>query len=378
MKKDPRQKRQQRRGAMAIMALVMMTVIATFIGLAIDTNWLMLGTIQSQACADLAAKSALLECVTNTNEGERERQARGLATTILNDTEIVGRQRAIVGGRVRFGYLENPHELNPRFVESSERISSAWIESPYARKNVRVDLFFGQIWGMKSVDIACQAKSNVQTVDIILCLDASRSMNRSPLGGNGSIHVPPTFGSRWFIVIDTVKEFLSALQSVNPNARVGLVTFGGGNSHPLVSPLDSTFARKEVPLSKSSQWPAIVQQLESYNSYPRLGIGTSLYDGIDMSVDLHLDAIGDQDRQKIILFLSDGLQVAPRPSPSIAVERARSNGIVMHTVSFGSKKDKLEKLADITDGQNLDAFDEKELKEAFRKLLGKFTVRLAD
>ena len=76
-------------------------------------------------------------------------------------------------------------------------------------------------------------------------------------------------------MMDTVTLFLDAMKDVNPNARVGLITFGGGITTArnglaasVVSALDDHGARMEQPLTLviSEEINEINETLQSYVS----------------------------------------------------------------------------------------------------------------
>ena len=203
--------------------------------------------------------------------------------------------------------------------------------------------------------------------------------NELPPGAT-SIHEPPLPGSRWFELKDTVALFLAAMKESNPNARVGLVTFGGGldGTEHLASELDLEWARLEnnlrVVISKKIN--KLQGTLDSYaTDYPALGLGTSLYDGIVTGV----NAFDNKSSSKHIVMLSDGNQVAPgRPGALEAIQFAVDEDITIHTISFGGDFGVMSSIADGTGGSNFTALSADELSEAFAQLLGRFRVQLVD
>lgn len=177
--------------------------------------------------------------------------------------------------------------------------------------------------------------------------------------------------------------FLEALREINPNARVGLVTFGGGyatgQGHDrLESPLDLEWARLDQDLTTvvAPQIDGIVETLNSYIELPALGLGTSHFDGVDISIDF----LDNQNSTRHMIMLSDGQQSTrdERPDVRVAAADAASANITIHTISFGGDLATMEDISDLTGGSNFTALSEEELREAFAQLLARFRVELVD
>jgi len=119
---------------------------------------------------------------------------------------------------------------------------------------------------------------------------------------------------------------------------------------------------------------------DTMNSYsqelPALGLGTSLFDGINFSRDAFLN---DTNSSKHIVMLSDGSQAAPgRSNPIIAAQAASDEDIKIHTISFGADLPVMENIANETGGQSFEAVSDDQLREAFAQLLGRFRIQLVD
>jgi len=295
--------------------------------------------------------------------------------------------------QVRFGNLVDPTQAEPVFNEiasDDQRVSAVRVERPLDDQQQQVDVFFANILGgSDQVRIIADATVSNRPVDVFLCLDGSRSMNRAPdnsfPAGATTINEQPRPGSRWFELTATVRQFLASMREVNPNARVGLVTFGGGfgllPGKNIINPseLDDDWARIEQGLTVviSNEIEDLTGTMDSYaTDFPALGLGTSLYDGIEFCREAFNATDGAV--QQVIL-LSDGNQVAPgRPNPVIAAELAANQNITIHTIAFGGNVGVLSSISDATGGSNFTALTEEELDEAFRQLLGRFRVQLVD
>ena len=377
----------------AVLPLVAL-FIATFLfiaALTINSNWFMFNYTNAQNTADISARAALQKIVIDTEVEGRFDRARDLGVQ-LYDLNIARNSTSFDRDRIRFGNMLDVSVADPEFKETfneDDVVSAVHVDSPEKLEQQQVQVFFSDLLGAEQkTTIYADAKASTRPIDIILSLDASRSMNwisgrnRFPTGGT-TIHEPPLPGSRWFELTDTVELFLDAMQDVNPNARVGLVTFGGGAyySRNPVSELDEDFARFEKGLTVviADDIVEITEIMKSYSTdYPALGLGTSLYDGVETAVAAFLD---DTDSAKHIVMLSDGDQAAVnRPDSINAAPDAVDAGVTIHTIAFGLTRynRELADIAEATGGASFEAASEEELKEAFAQLLGRFRVQLAD
>lgn len=385
-------KHRRRKGAILPLVAVLLSALLIIAAITINTNWILYHQINVQNSTDLAARASLVKILADSEFEGRTDRARDLGARIY-ELNLDRPDPQFSSDRIEFGRIPDPLALEPVFIESGstdDPISAVQIVPSEATAEQRVSMLFRNILSRDTVDLNADATVSTRPVDVMLCLDASRSMNRRSSGGGfppggTSINEPPLPGSRWFELVDTVAVFLQAMKETNPNARVGLVTFGGGfegipgpNFDP-PSELDEEYARTEQGLTVviSNQINGINQTLQSYGSdYPALGLGTSLYDGIIDS----LAAFDNDSASKHIIMLSDGQQAAvgSRPGPIVAAEAAANDDVTIHTISFGGNFGVMTNIANETAGSNFTAFSEDQLREAFGQLLGRFRVQLVD
>ena len=388
MTKNMNMKSAPRKGAILPLMAVLLIVLISIAALTIDSNWMLYNVTNSQNSADLAARSSLVRIQNDNNRNLRVARARAIGKRIYDLN--YDREGEYNADRILFGSLQDSTVTDPVFIENtSDRapVSAVNVQAPTNIAQQRVSLFFGSLFDSQADPlIFADAVTGTRQIDIFLCLDASRSMNRLPNKGfppgASSIHEPPLPGSRWFELKDTVQLFLAEIKAVNPNARVGLVTFGGGFPiYPAAavadSPLDATNARLEIPLELviSDEIGAIVDTMNAYTNFEALGLGTSIYDGVLTS----LQEFENDNASRQIILLSDGNQVIEnRPSPAVAGQEALQAGVVVHTISFGGDFAALKGISTATGGSDFTAVTVEELREAFSQLLGRFTVNLVD
>ena len=379
--------RASRTGAVTPLMVAMMFAVLIVTAVSINSNWLLFHRINSQNTADLSALSALSKIQTDTSAETRIDEAKDLGSRLYN-LNFQRTNADIQSSAVELGSIVDPDADEPDFVknESDDSVVSAVrIQMPHDDVS-HVPLFLtGLLGGQESIAINADAIVGTKTVDVVLCLDASRSMNRVSTGrglpaGGTTLNEPPLPGSRWFELKETVEQFLVSLRETNPNARIGLVTFGGG--WPLaswgISELDEDMARVEVPLTlmASDQAAGINDILDSYaTDYIALGRGTSIYDGIDYCNQL-FDKPG---ASRHIVLLSDGDPWQPgRPNTMVAANAAAAEEIRIHTISFSGNFGTLRRVSAATGGTNFTAYSQGELADAFKQLVGEFRVQLRD
>jgi len=385
--------RSTRAGAVLPLIAVFITAFMLVAALTINSNWFMFNITNAQNTADIAARATLQSILADTNASGRFDRARDLGAR-LYDLNLARKDApGFTRDRIRFGTVIDSLADDPTFTETfneNETVSAVHVDSPIQLEQQQVEVFFANLLGSAPhVRIFADAKVSNRPIDIMLCLDASRSMNRV----SGSRDFPPNAttvdeqpmpGSRWFELTATVESFLVAMRNTNPNARVGLVTFGGGATFRRQpnSELDEDLARfeKDLTLVIADDITDIPDIMQSYaDDFPALGLGTSIYDGINLSLSSFLN---DTDSAKHIVMLSDGRQLAvPSPAPIGAAEDAADANVTIHTISFSGTtagERELQDIAKETKGTFFPAANEDQLRDAFEKLLGRFQVQLID
>jgi len=160
---------------------------------------------------------------------------------------------------------------------------------------------------------------------------------------------------------------------------LGLVTFGGGRRHDRVnSPLDLDLSRTEFGLgSYPIRAPQISAELNSYVSFPALGFGTSITDGLRNSIE-ELDK-SSRPAKRFIILMADGGQskTLDRPDPLTEALIARSKGVEIITIGYSvGRAATLEGIAEVSGGESFRVDNPDELKEAFLEISRLFGVRL--
>jgi len=166
-----------RRGAMLpLMALVLVSLL-TFIAFSINSSWMQLSKTRAQSAADLASASALSYFSENVDRSytTRVKGAKKVGAKILAQNENT--PDAADSSRINLGYLEGEVRHNPDFVLDEKQVSAVKIGVDVSSSS-EVPVFFGELLGRESIRITAESIASIEPIEVVLCLDASRSMNR--------------------------------------------------------------------------------------------------------------------------------------------------------------------------------------------------------
>ena len=368
-----RNKHASRQGAILPLMAFVLVAILIVIGLAINSNWLQLRLAEKQAAADLASMAAISSYADLPVDSDRVDRARDMATKVRNLNERVAGSS---NSQIEFGFLSDADSHNPEFVQDSSSISAARAFSD----DEDVPVFLGSLMGRDNVELSAVGVTAIRPIQVVLCLDASRSMVFTPARGRrNEFNRPPRPGSRWFILMERTRQFIDSVQEINPNAEIGLVTFGGGLTNETFSPLDATPTRTELGFQLASD-SQVVEVMDRYVGFDALGLGTFIFQAINESMDLVEDQ-GNGSAERFIILLSDGNQVTRdnTPPPAVAARRAANSNIKIHTINFQQVPNpELLDVARVASGDSFDAANSDELEAAFEELLSNFRPRLAN
>ena len=372
-------KSQTRNGAVLPFIAVVLGVLILLLGLTVELNWLYSTRFEAQSASDLSARSAL--AVLYANEDELDQAAIDKAKQMGVDIYDLNfnRSNPITDDDLTLGRVNSEKEFEEiTDVSDFRNITASRVE--YAQNFTSL---LGTLIAKNNVDLAVRSIAEANRLDLVLCLDASRSMNRAadqsirrmPPGASG-IHEPPVAGSRWFALSDGVDNFVSSISG--DRSQLGLTTFGGGlRYNRLESPLDSTFSRIELELEEMGvNGPATIEKMDEYVDLPALGYGTSIYDGVNDSIDVLLRS--SIPSKRFIVLFSDGEQVTrgARPSELDAAYRAADEGITIFSIAYAVNSRKLEDMATITGGSFFSVSSQEGLDEAFASIATTLKTRI--
>ncbi len=144
--------------------------------------------------------------------------------------------------------------------------------------------------------------TNIEGIDIILCIDVSGSMRAMDFKPNR---------------LDAAKKTATNFIQGRPNDRMGLVVFAGE-------------AYTQCPLTTDHQ---VLTDLIKPLKNGMIEDGTALGDGLATSVNRIKDS---EAISKVIILLTDGVQTAGSLDPLTSAELAKSYGIRIYTIGVGT------------------------------------------
>ena len=362
-----------RDGAVLPFVAVLLGVLILILGLAVEQSWFQSTRFELQSASDLAVRSALAELYDNEDELDQAAIDRAKQTGLEVYRLNYSRSEPLSVDNFEFGAVRPDGE----FLDTAafHDITAASIESDQQFVSL-----LGTLIAKNRMDLNTLSVAEAGRVDLVLALDASRSMNRDAGGrrtfppGARTIHEPPRRGSRWFALEDAVESFLGIIDG--GKVQLGLTTFGGGLRHRFESPLDETWSRIEFNLGSVEEYgDQIESKLHEYVSYPALGYGTSIYDGVDQAIDVLKRATTPAKRY--IILLTDGEQVAyGRPSELESARRAAEEGVTIFVIAYAVDEENLREMAEITNGQIYSVSDSDELISAFGEIAATLQTRI--
>ena len=182
-----------------------------------------------------------------------------------------------------------------------------------------------------------------QGIDIMLCLDVSGSMYHTDLLPNR---------------LEASKEVAKHFVRERFGDRIGIVIFG--NNGLTLCPL-------------TTDTSAVIEQINNTTNSDLTGAGTVIGTGISTCINRLKDS---ESKNKIIIFLSDGVNSAEAISPETAIEIAKVFKIKIYTIGIGSNR-KMNVIRHTTSGDNRERqnseFDEQLLMRMAERTGGQYS-----
>lgn len=365
---------------MTVMGAFSMVILLGFAVFLVDIAWMSVIQSEAQVASDVAARGALVSYINDNSTDSfavREARAQLIGKTIF-ESHTIGRNSIVIDPTaIDLGLLGE----DGTFKSDSGFANSVRINMDQVKPEGFPLLLAPLVFGTNSFNVSASSLVAYRPIDVVLCLDISRSMSQK-VGGNGvpeggvTQHAPPIPLSRWFGVIDSANQFLSRAEVQSPSLRVSLVTFGGGVKEKVVSPWDDTKTRVETDLEFIGAAQKEIGERLDFISQNVLGWKTPTKQGIAESRKVFRDQSAE-DVTKVMILLSDGVATSGNPIPE--ARAAGEDGITIHTIYFsGSIKGlvPMENIALNAGGMALNADNLTELDEAFSQVLALLSVSL--
>lgn len=347
----------ERQGSIAVLSAFLMIPMMAFAAFSVDLGYIATMKSQLQNAADSAAMAAVA-ALTNTDldEADREANARLWAKAfaemnqpsngdILVDADItLGRWSTTTRTFSELAQGENPNSV--RIV--ARRTKDGENEVP---------LFFGPVLGINNVDVTATAIAKTgedDPRDVILVLDCSGSMianNRMQF---------------------TKAAAYALAEELLDTDRLGLVVYSYRDGIKTTGFLEREMSFDHSPVLSR------IPQLEP-GMYTSM---TNIAGGIRVALeefDSNERSLSSNSVAKVLVLMTDGhanVAEAPSTSPTLSIDFfaqvAKSDDVVIHTVTLGSGADKVyvKNAAELTGGSyhHVEDGDYQGIIEAFRKI----------
>lgn len=373
--------RQHRNGSVIVLTAVSLVVLLIFAALLVDVAWM--STIQSEAqlASDISARGALVSFVndrSNDSYDVRVARAQAVGETLFENITVGSRPIDIDASSFVFGVVED----NAGFQENDTFANAVNLELLNVEPN-GFNLFLAPLFGVDNFNTSPSTTVSFRPIDIVLCLDISRSMawrldsNKAP-NSVGTIHAPPVDGSRWIALVDSVNTFLEQAEDRAPSVRISLVTLGGGERKNVTTPWDTTRTRVQNQFDFISAAQGPIETSLNDISSGVLAWTTPTKEALELTRTNFQNESSDNAEQ-ICILLSDGL--ATTGSPVSAAEALGQDGVTVHTIYFAGDPRGVGQLTDVANaagGLFLNADNEAELDTAFARILALLSVSIVE
>ena len=373
----------ERHGSIIVLTAISLVILLIFAALLVDVAWMSSIQSEGQLATDISARGALTAFVNDRSTDSydvRVARAQAVGETLFENT-VVGRDALDVDPQ---SFVFGTRDQNGVFTASTtDFANSVRLDLP----NVNPDgfgLFLAPLFGVDIFNTSPSSTAAYDPIDLVLCLDISRSMVRS-VGSSAlpptatSLTDPPAEGSRWLTLVDSVDDFLEKAEDQAPSLRIALVTFGGGVNNKVVTPWDGEPTRLQNGFDLIT--PArndIDVSLDFISNHP-FAVRTPILEALGLTQTVFQQGSSDN-ANKICILLSDGR--ATTGSPIAATTKLAQDGVAIHTIYFSGGdtegRDQLEAIANEGGGLALNADNEDQLDNAFNRILKLLFVSIVE
>jgi Ca-activated chloride channel family protein len=365
-----------RRGATAVVFVIILPVLMLFIGFSVDLAYMQLSRAELRAATDLAAKAASTELAETGDtalaivKGQQVASANmvaGQGLTLDNTDFVFGNTTRSPTGKWNFTASASPMNA----VQVNGRRTAAAPDG-------EVDLFFSGLINGGGFPTTAAATAGFINADICLVLDRSSSMKLAVTdpatgmsGGDPRECDIPWADSRWIALDGAIGNFLAKMNATLSAEQVSIVTFASNNTN-----CGGTNQAATLDQPLTSNVASIVTAM-AYLSSTIWGGNTEISVGMEIA---RTELNGPNARptaQKIMVVLTDGAYTnGVHPEGEAAL--AAADDIQVHTITFGSCPTSV--IIDMQDtalaggGYHYHAPDAATLNDVFSEIAGSISI----
>jgi Ca-activated chloride channel homolog len=321
-----------RRGAMLPLVAILLPVLIVFLGFSVDMAFMQISRAELRTATDGAARAGAIELA----QSEDADKARAAAIAMAERNTVAGEKLLLQEDDVKIGRSERDGSGQWVFEVGVTPWNSVQVvgDRRASSKGGAIDLFFSTFYGGKRFEPTVTAISTFMNIDVCLVLDRSGSMK----------------GKKLRDLQAAVEVFLSELEDTDTDEQVALASY-------------ATTASLDVTLA--TDYSEIRDEVDDYEAKGNTAIGLALYKGI-------AGVTGNGRRNlsaPVIILMTDGNHNT-KVEPIVPAREASSQGIVVHTITFGGDADvkRMKAVAEETGGRHYHANTGGELTEVFRQI----------
>ncbi len=327
-----RQMQKSRRGAMLVLLAAMLVMFFVAVAFSVDIAYMQLVRGELRAATDAATKAAS-ETLSRTQDIN---QAIERGKEIARENLVAGKGLELDNADFKFGNSKQLSNDRFDFRENARPINSVEVigKRTTTSRSGPVGLFFGAVLGTRTFSPVERARATFVERDLVVVVDRSGSMA----------------GQKFADLQQAMLTFVNTLKAANLQTRVGLASY-------------SSDATENVQLTTD------LNQTTAAMSRMQVGGATSISRGMLAGANIMKLARSGEIVERTMIVMTDGLHnTGPDPEP-VAIALA-NQGIVIHTIGFGSDADvfRMRRMAQIGDGKSFQANDGLELNKVFREL----------
>ena len=369
-------RKNNRRGAILVLIVVMLPVVIAMAAFALDLAWMHLVRTELRISTDAASRAGAMTL----SLAQSEAVAREAAKEAARRNHVAGAPLDLKDAEIEFGFGEQAGS-NSRFVftPGGTRLNSVRIHGNRTSSSTGgpVALFLGQFLGVSHFQPSHTATSTQLDRDICLVVDRSGSMMRSVTGTDvpgGRCNPPHATLSRWGGLYTAVEGFINELEKTQQQEQCGLVSYSSQGT----SSCGFSFTTSDINAHLNFDYTPIRNEMDEISSRAVAGM-TNIGAGIDNGIVVLTSPQARAFAFKTMVVMTDGRHNTG-PEPVIAARRAAREDIKIHTVTFSSQADfdRMRAVADATGGTHYHAPDSAALESIFREIAATLPVMLTE
>jgi hypothetical protein len=357
-----------RRGAIVVLAALMMIVFLASVAFSVDVAYMQLTKIKLRSATDAAARAA----GEGLSRAQNEAYARQAAKDIAAANLVAGQPLLLEDSDVVFGKSAQEPSGSWAFTPGGQPVNAVRVNGRRTRSapSGSVPIFFGRVFNVFDFQPTQAATVVRLDRDICLVVDRSSSMklylnDNSPTMSTGDSRFcqPPNMAlSRWGALSVGITRFVNALDTTPQSEHVALVSFGSAYT---ACSYTNNASDINCPLSVNSS--AVTSAMSTLSTKKFNGM-TDIGAGITKGIQVLTSAAARPYAAKTMVLMSDGAYTAGQV-PHVVAATAATKDIIIHTITYGEADPvEMKAISDATGGNNYIAPNAQALQDAFEEI----------